>query len=38
MKKFVTPEVEVEKLIVEDVITTSTCEDEVVGCDNDLGL
>ena len=38
MKKFETPEVMIVKLSVEDVITTSCSDDEVVGCPKDLGL
>lgn len=38
MKKFVAPVVEIEKFELCDVITTSVCGEEVVGCDNDLGL
>ena len=37
MKKFETPVIEVEKLNIVDVITTS-CTEDVINCDNDLGL
>lgn len=38
MKKFDAPVVEIEKFEACDVITTSTCNEEVLNCPNDLGL
>ena len=38
MKHFENPEIQVEKLEVMDVITTSGCETHVENCPNDLGL
>lgn len=40
MKRFETPEMQVVEFEISDVITTSNgcADDEVVGCDNDLGL
>ena len=39
MKKFENPKLEIMNLTVSDVITTSTgCPEEVMGCENDLGL
>jgi hypothetical protein len=38
MKKFETPVVEIEELKIMDVIATSTCEDDVIDCSDDMGL
>ena len=38
MKKFENPTLEVEKLEIMDVITTSVQEDDNINCGNDLGL
>ena len=40
MKKFENPEMQIEKLAVEDVITTSTstCNSDTPNCVGDLGM
>lgn len=38
MKKFENPTLEVEKLDILDVITTSGCDTDGVDCPDDLGL
>lgn len=38
MFKFEKPYVEIEKFEIADVITTSTCEDDEINCEWDMGL